>query len=158
MGVVVMKYAVAKDFAARNETNKLYVEDRAIHDWYRFVLSFPAHLVRDTLVQFDLNSSHRVLDPFCGTGTVLVECKKLGIPSEGIEANPMACFATKVKTDWRADPDKLVEHARIIATMAVDMLASDDIEDNPIFGVTQDKSVNLRIWWPVVSRHKNRYL
>jgi hypothetical protein len=27
-------------------TNKLYVEDLAAHDWYRFVLSFPPHLVK----------------------------------------------------------------------------------------------------------------
>ncbi len=139
-----MKYAVAKDFATSSETNKLYVEDRAVHEWYRFVLSFPAHLVREYLEQFDLNSSHRVLDPFCGTGTVLIECKKLGIPSEGIEANPMAYFATQVKTDWRSDPDKLVEHARIIATMAEDMLAHDGIEDNPIFGVVQNTPTTLR--------------
>ncbi|SPE48884.1 hypothetical protein SBV1_10021 [Verrucomicrobia bacterium] len=30
----------------QREDNKLRVSDRAAHDWYRFVLSFPAHLVR----------------------------------------------------------------------------------------------------------------
>ena len=139
-----MKQAVVKDSNAINETNKLYVEDRAVHEWYRFVLSFPAHLVRDYLEQFNINSSHRVLDPFCGTGTVLVECKKLGIPSEGIEANPMAYFATKVKTDWRSDPDKLVEHARMVASIAIDMLKVDGIEDNPIFDSTQNHATILR--------------
>ncbi len=139
-----MKYAVAKDVDTRSETNRLYAEDHAVHEWYRFVLSFPAHLVRDYLELFDLNSSHRVLDPFCGTRTVLIECKKLGIPSEGIEANPMAYFATKVKTDWRTDPDRLVEHARLIATMAGDMLACDGIEDSPIFGITPNQPINLR--------------
>lgn len=139
-----MIYTVAKDFNTRGETNRLHVEDRAVHEWYRFVLSFPAHLVREYLDQFNINNSHRVLDPFCGTGTVLIECKKIGIPSEGIEVNPMAYFATKVKTDWRADPDRLVEHARIIAIMAVNMLACDGIEDNPIFGIAQNASTNLR--------------
>ena len=71
------------------ETNKLYPEDRAIHEWYRFILSFPAHLVRNYLERFEIDRSQRVLDPFCGTGTVLVECKKRGIFHEGIEANPM---------------------------------------------------------------------
>ena len=139
-----MKQAVVKDVNAINETNKLYAEDRAVHEWYRFVLSFPTHLVREYLELFKINSSHRVLDPFCGTGTVLVECKKLGIPSEGIEANPVAYFATKVKTDWRVDPDKLVEHARMIATIATDMLKVDGIEDNPIFASTQNSLKNLR--------------
>src|ERR1039457_448795 len=74
---------------AGREDNKLRFEDRAAHDWYRFVLSFPAHLVRTYIERFELEPKHTVLDPFCGTGTTLVECKKLGIPSHGIESNPM---------------------------------------------------------------------
>ncbi|HTA30093.1 MAG TPA: DNA methyltransferase, partial [Candidatus Cybelea sp.] len=61
------------------EDNKLRVEDRAAHDWYRFVLSYPAHIVRTYVERFGLDSKHNVLDPFCGTGTTIVECKKLGI-------------------------------------------------------------------------------
>ena len=75
---------------AGREDNKLRVGDRAAHDWYRFVLSYPPHLVRDYVARFGLGPHHRVLDPFCGTGTTLVECKKLGIASVGVEANPMA--------------------------------------------------------------------
>lgn len=32
-----------------NVENKLRVEDSSIHDWYRFVLSFPPHLVQQYL-------------------------------------------------------------------------------------------------------------
>ena len=98
--------------SAFREDNKLRPEDRGAHDWYRFVLSFPPHLVREYLHRFGLNANNRVLDPFCGTGTTLVECKKLGIPSLGIEANPMAFFASQVKVDWGVDPDGLLRHAR----------------------------------------------
>ena len=49
------------------DLNKLRTEDRAVHDWYRFVLSFPPHLVREYLDRFDVGESHTVLDPFCGT-------------------------------------------------------------------------------------------
>jgi len=31
----------------KGQENKLDHEDRAVHDWYRFVLSYPPHLVRD---------------------------------------------------------------------------------------------------------------
>ena len=61
------------------DRNKLRQEDRAVHDWYRFVLSYPPHLVRNYLEQLGVSSTNTVLDPFCGTGTTLVECKKLGI-------------------------------------------------------------------------------
>ena len=36
--------------------NKLDSQDRAFHDWYRFVLSFPPHLVREYIRKFDLNN------------------------------------------------------------------------------------------------------
>lgn len=80
--------------------NKLAEEDRPIHAWYRFVLSFPPHLVRDYLSKFGVSVGDVVLDPFCGTGTTIVECKKQGISAVGYEANPMAALASRVKTNW----------------------------------------------------------
>lgn len=94
--------------------NKVRAEDASINDWYRFVLSFPPHLVSDYLQKFEIDRKKTVLDPFCGTGTTLVECKKLGIGSVGIEANPMAHFASSVKVDWSPAPDKLLAHAERI--------------------------------------------
>ena len=56
--------------ATANATaNRMLDEDRQCHDWYRFVLSFPPHLVREYIDRFGLTSRDRVLDPFCGTGT-----------------------------------------------------------------------------------------
>lgn len=98
--------------------NQLHVADRAAHEWYRFVLSFPPHLVRDYLQRFGIGSNHRILDPFCGTGTTLVECQKLGIPSVGVEANPVAHFASQVKVDWSPDPDGLIERSQEVAEAA----------------------------------------
>ncbi len=83
------------------EDNKLRMEDRAAHDLFRSVLSYPAHIVRTYVERFALDSEHDVLDPFCGTGTTIVECKKLGIASCGIEPNPMAVFASRTKVDWK---------------------------------------------------------
>jgi hypothetical protein len=54
------------------------------------------------------------LDPFCGTGTTIVECKKLGFASLGVEAHPMSHFASATKIDWSPDPDRLEK----IAAMA----------------------------------------
>ena len=39
-----------------------------------------------------------VLDPFCGSGTTLVESQKRGISSIGIDLNPIACLISRVKT------------------------------------------------------------
>src|SRR5688572_23093701 len=111
------------------EDNKLRVEDRAAHDWYRFVLSYPAHIVRTYVERFGLDSKHNVLDPFCGTGTTMVECKKLGIPSCGIEPNPMAAFASRTKVDWEVDADQLVAHAARIAKLVLQKFDEQGIQD-----------------------------
>ena len=105
--------------------------DRAGHDWYRFILSFPPHLVRHYLERFEIGNKQRVLDPFCGTGTTLVECKKLGIKSVGVEANQMAYFASKVKTDWSPDSGQLRRHAERIADACHQELSSQQLADAP---------------------------
>ena len=126
------------------EDNRLRVEDRAAHDWYRFVLSYPAHLVRDYISRFEVDPDGLVLDPFCGTGTTLVECKKLGIQSVGIESNPMASFASRVKVDWSIDPKGLVEHADQISKRTWEKLDAVGISDSPHLPLftTERKRVN----------------
>src|SRR5215218_2302645 len=109
--------------------NKVATEDLAVHDWYRFVLSYPPHLVRHYLDKFEVGDEGRVLDPFCGTGTTLVECKKLGVESVGVEAHPMTHFASSVKVDWTPDPDGLIEHATAVAEATRADLAADGVED-----------------------------
>lgn len=109
-------------FAAINRenngrANKLDAHDRAFHDWYRFVLSYPPHLVRDYLEDFGLDSRHTVLDPFCGTGTTPVEAKLNGLRAVGLEANPLAHFASSTKLDWEVDPDELERRSQEIATV-----------------------------------------
>lgn len=111
------------------ENNKLRAEDFSVHDWYRFVLSYPPHLVRDYLSRFGIDGEMVVLDPFCGTGTTLVECKKLGVASIGIEANPVPCFASRVKVDWSVDPDELLHHAERVAQGAAEILEVDGFDE-----------------------------
>jgi DNA modification methylase len=111
--------------------NKLDYSDREFHDWYRFVLSYPPHLVRKYLKEFNLTEKDIVLDPFCGTGTTLVEAKLQNIPSIGIEANPFAHFASSVKTDWRISSSALLKIAKEIKDAANIEIEGQDITDTP---------------------------
>jgi len=107
---IKMKQATIEPVRSRNGSiNTLQKEDLGIHNWYRFVLSYPPHLVRQYVAAFSIRATDLLLDPFCGTGTTLVEAKKCGIPSVGCDAHPFAALVSRVKTNWDLDP-KLLKH------------------------------------------------
>jgi hypothetical protein len=99
----------------KKESNSLLKEDAPFHAWYRFVLSYPPHLIRKYSGKFKLGRDDVLFDPFCGTGTTVVEAKKLCIPSMGSEAHPFTAMASRVKCNWTLDPDRLAALARTIS-------------------------------------------
>lgn len=96
------------------QRNKIKVDDLSIHNWYQFVLGYPPHLVRYYIHKFNITKKCTILDPFCGTGTTPVEAAKNGYPCYGIEANPIAAFASKVKTTTGYDPAILGDYLGFI--------------------------------------------
>ena len=75
-------------------------------------------------------------------GTTLVEAKKLGVPSCGLETVPVSRLAASTKVDWTPDPDELLKHAELVAEKALAMLAADGISDEPASSVP--RGVRLR--------------
>lgn len=124
--------------------NKLQAQDQPVHDWYRFVLSFPPHLVHQYITRFGLQNGHTLLDPFCGTGTTIVEAKMHGIPSIGVEANPMPHFASQVKTQWNISPAGLWGHAQEMADTVIKKLRETGVEDEPLFNLNNTQKTTLR--------------
>ena len=92
--------------------------DTPIHDWYRFVLSYPPHLVRQYIERFEIRGPDLLCDPFCGTGTTLVEAKKCGVRSVGCDAHPFAVLVSRVKTNWSLDVKLLLPLLRRIVAGA----------------------------------------
>jgi len=99
---------VTRDHTNRTSILPQQFMNGEVHDWHRIVHGYSDHLVAKLLQKFQLSGNQRVLDPFCGAGTTLVECCKLKIDSVGIEANPSSSFAARVKTDWHLRPTKLL--------------------------------------------------
>lgn len=96
------------------ERNRIQSDDLAIHQWYQFILGYPPHLVREYIERFDVADDDVIFDPFCGTGTTPVEALKNGISCYGLEANPIAAFASKVKTYAHYKPETLREYLAYI--------------------------------------------
>lgn len=128
---------------SNHQKNKISDNDRKFHDWYRFVLSFPPHLVRDYLKDFQINRNQTVLDPFCGTGTTVLECKLNQVKSLGIEANPFPHFASSVKVNWAVNPKTLCEHAESAAHDALTDIEKSGLSDEISFTGNTD-TLNIR--------------
>ncbi|MDO8753635.1 MAG: DNA methyltransferase, partial [Anaerolineales bacterium] len=135
---------------SNGRANKLDPQDRAFHAWYRFVLSFPPHLVQDYIQKFGLNQKSVILDPFCGTGTTLVEAKLAGIKAIGLEGNPFPHFASSVKTNWDLDGDKLSKQAQQVSEKALAILKSQGIDDN--FSFNDSKNLELNTLTPEIEK------
>ena len=126
-------------------SNALGEQDKTLHDWYRFVLSFPPHLVREYLTTFRLEPGQVVLDPFCGTGTTLVEAKLNGLESVGLEAHPFLHFASGVKVDWDIDALSMRSDAQATAQHALAVLREQGLEDAPRFASIPETSSLWRL-------------
>ncbi|HFE66224.1 MAG TPA: DNA methyltransferase [Chloroflexi bacterium] len=118
--------------AVTRNDNTLDATDKAFHNWYRFVLSYPPHLVRDYINDFGLNENSVILDPFCGTGTTIVEAKLNRIPAVGIEANPFPHFASTVKVDWSVNVAELKSVAETITQATYTTLLHQGIDDKSL--------------------------
>lgn len=122
--------------------NKLGPDDQDFHDWYRFVLSYPPHLVSHYIQDFKLSPDNIILDPFCGTGTTLVEAKCQGFAAIGLEANPVAHFASQVKLDWEVNPDELLATAMEIAHQVQEIFKAQGIDDT---GLSKPSSLSVSL-------------
>lgn len=69
----------------------------ATHGIYSYPAKFIPHVPRWAIRKFS-RPGEAVLDPFCGSGTTLVEAKLLGRRSLGVDFSPMAQLLTRVKT------------------------------------------------------------
>ncbi len=118
------------DTKSNGNANKINGEDRRFHDWYRFVLSYPPHLVRSYIDDFGLVKGSVLLDPFCGCGTTLIEGKLHRLKTIGLEANPFAQFASMIKVRWSVDPDLLLQNTNKIVKQTIRILNRHGINDD----------------------------
>jgi DNA modification methylase len=82
-----------------------------IHKWYRYTAGFSASWVSELLREEQKNGRKRIIDPFAGSGTVLLESEFAGVESYGVEAHPYIYKIAKAKLNWNYPADKFKEEA-----------------------------------------------
>lgn len=74
------------------------VTPSGVHSIHPYPARFIPHIPRTLIEMFHPGDSSKVLDPFCGSGTTLVEAMSVGITSVGVDLSPLAALIAKVKT------------------------------------------------------------
>ena len=82
---------------------KSWSSDYGTHGFHRYVGRFPSHLIRALINYFGASFEDVVLDPFCGSGTTLVEARMLGTKAIGIEISPLSAMMSRVKSEFPSE-------------------------------------------------------
>lgn len=95
---------------------------RDVHSIHPYPAKFIPEIPRQLIELFHPGDTSGVLDPFCGSGTTLVETIDAGLDAWGIDLNPLACLIAKVKTTPL--PEGVSEAAQRVIHKAKEQLAS----------------------------------
>src|SRR5438552_7964059 len=72
-----------------------------VHRWFRYSAGFSAQWVRDLIELQQVKGNLKVLDPFAGSGTVVLEAECCNAQAIGIEAHPFVARIAQAKLAWR---------------------------------------------------------
>lgn len=82
-----------------------------IHKWYRYTAGFSAEWVKELIISEKANGRYNIIDPFAGSGTVLLESEFQHVNSIGLEAHPYVYKIAKTKLNWDFSPSVFKERA-----------------------------------------------
>jgi DNA modification methylase len=104
--------------ALRRGTGELGAEERALpHGFHSYPARFHPRLVR--LLLADVPRGSTVLDPFCGSGTTLVEAALLGLRGLGVDVNPLAVELSRLKATPFRQPERLSAEAQRLSAASL---------------------------------------
>lgn len=89
-----------------------------IHKWYRYTAGFSAVWVNKLIREQKAIGRTRVIDPFAGSGTVLLESEFEGVESYGIESHPYIYRIAKAKLNWNFPAERFKTEALALLRMA----------------------------------------
>ena len=115
----------------------------SVHGLHEYKGKFNPQVVRALLNIFDIGPDQSVLDPFCGSGTTLVECSHMGVISHGIDVNPLAVYVSNAKLKALGTPITKLQASLHLLTTKLNTDArglSDSLDDS-------ERTAYLRSWF-----------
>jgi DNA modification methylase len=81
------------------------------HNFHPYPAKFIPQIPRELILKLS-KENEWVIDPFCGSGTSLVEAKLLNRNAIGVDINPLACIMSQVKTTLLSpkDVETILQH------------------------------------------------
>jgi hypothetical protein len=121
----------------RSLVNWVRIGDQLSHQIHPYPAKLLPHIAHFfTRASVLHHQHHKVLDPFCGSGTVALEASLAGHTPYVADANPLALLITKVKTTIYA-PEELQQSLSYIASKAKRFRTAPEVS-----------VVNANLWYP----------
>lgn len=127
-------------YAIKNETEFFkdlvnFSQNNAIpyHGWFKYREGYSHTLVKELIDREGLSVNEFIIDPFCGSGTTLVESSLNGFSSLGMDINPMSSFISNAKANVYTNEDinivkEYIGHLETEKPNKVDLTEYDDIK------------------------------
>ncbi len=88
----------------------------SIHSFHSYPARFIPEIPRTFLRELSPPKDALIFDPFCGSGTTLVEAQQAGYSSVGVDLNPIGCLISRIKTSPL--PGGFLDEARLCVMKA----------------------------------------
>lgn len=112
----------------------------SVHGLHEYKGKFNPQVVRALLNILQVPRGARVLDPFCGSGTTLIECAHSEVLGHGVDVNPFAVFLANAKLQ------ALVTPVSELISAQEQLFRSLDLSDTPV-GCRDLRADYLRAWF-----------
>lgn len=100
-----VKYPILQNPTYKSLVNYATDLKYPIQRWYRYKEGYSVKLMQQLFDEYGVDKGDIVLDPFCGSGSTIVQAKTNSLYGIGFEINPFSAFLAKVKTQNYIEKD-----------------------------------------------------
>jgi len=122
-----------------------------VHDLHEYKGKFNPQMARALINVFG-SRADEVIDPFCGSGTTVIEAVRLGKRGLGLDINPLAAWMSQIKVDVTVsrDPVRLLGEFRALGQSALRRAGSAKKPPRTTFSKLwdEDTQMYLESWFP----------